>query len=110
MGLCWSSHNIEFDEESWENLSPPRIPHADAYIEKQEAKQRVEEANQKMYTMAMEEKKRKRKVKFEDGYPVFDLPVRHVQPIYGPPSPISVKSFDPADIECDCGYNCGHGY
>lgn len=95
MGLCWSTKPT-FDEDAWENLSPTKIPFADEFIERQDVIERVREANKKMVAWELPEEK------CQHDFHHYDPPVS------GQYSPISVKSFDPADIECDCGHDCGH--
>ena len=79
---------MEFDEEEWKNLSPPEIPLAEEFIERQEVKERVKVANKKMQGWEQPSVK--------------GLKVEFVDKIeYREPSPIKVDS--PGVVECDCG-------
>ena len=87
MGVTWSRKNVKFDEEEWKRLSPPEIPLAEEFIERQEVRERVNEANEKM--MGWEQPRAKElKVEFADE-------VEYREP--------SVKIDSPGVVECDCG-------
>ena len=87
MGVIWSRKKVEFDEEEWKNLSPPEIPLAEEFIERQEVRERVNEANEKMKGWEQPRVK-ELKVEFRDKVE------------FREPSPVKIES--PGVLECDC--------
>lgn len=92
MGVFYSRQKTEFDEEEWKRLAPPEIPLAQEFIERQEVKEKINEANEKM--KRWDQPVKELKVQFNDNVDYQEaLPTPRVD--------------SPGVVECDCG-RCWH--